>query len=84
MPNTDPLLRGMWALVFAREEAVRGTVVDALYNLHLKDEPGAGGGEGHTQRPCCTTAMLRLCSLQLKKKIWVERDTNLLLPTYSN
>jgi hypothetical protein len=33
-------LRHMWSLVFSREEAVREAVVDAMYNLYLKDTPG--------------------------------------------
>jgi hypothetical protein len=33
-------LRGVWSCIFSREEAVRGTVVDAMYNLHLKDSSG--------------------------------------------
>ena len=45
----DPVeasLRAMWPLVFSREEPVREAVVDAIYNLYLRD----GEGECGTRR----------------------------------
>jgi hypothetical protein len=40
----------MWALIFSREETVREAVVDAVFNLYLRDPPGGwvgvnGGGK---------------------------------------
>ena len=42
----DPVeasLRAMWPLVFSREEPVREAVVDAIYNLYLRDGEGECG-----------------------------------------
>ena len=39
--SAEASLRAMWPLVFSREEAIREAVVDAVYNLYLKD--GEGG-----------------------------------------
>ncbi|KIY95620.1 hypothetical protein MNEG_12341 [Monoraphidium neglectum] len=42
VPGAAATLRGMWPLVFAREEGVRTAVLDAWYELYLKDlEPKA-------------------------------------------
>ncbi|GFH33042.1 uncharacterized protein HaLaN_32353, partial [Haematococcus lacustris] len=40
LSHTEVALRSLWALIFSREPAVREAVVDALYNMHLKEPPG--------------------------------------------
>ena len=38
--SAEASLRSMWPLVFSRDEPVREAVVDAMYNLYLKDGEG--------------------------------------------
>jgi hypothetical protein len=54
----DGLLRSMWALIFSREETVREAVVDAVFNLYLRDPPG--------NKDKCTVDMQTYSRMQIR------------------
>ena len=54
--SAEASLRAMWPLVFSREEAIREAVVDAVYNLYLKDGEGGSSTIAHRGEVCWSHA----------------------------